>query len=217
LIVSLSRAYRCRYGVPVITGVNTDIFVKTFFAECMECTFCADACCQHGADVTALDWANIDACAGDLEDYVGVPRGQWFTEKWQVEEDWPGGKATRTRVDGTRCVFLNRQGRGCLLHKYALEKRIDVHEIKPMVCLLWPVTWFEGVLQASTEVDQNDLVCLGPGQTCYRASRNDIGYYFGPELVNELDTVEATALKDLSRTDGRRSKVALTLAKPSER
>jgi Fe-S-cluster containining protein len=215
LIIQLSQAYRCRYGVPVISGVDTAIFVKTFYGECMECTFCHDACCQYGADVTALDHANIQAQADELEDYLGLPRGRWFTHSWQVEADWPGGKATGTRVEDERCVFLNRQGRGCRLHSYAMEKGIDVHEIKPMVCLLWPVTWWEGVLQPSNEIVDNDLICLGPGQTCYRSSRNDIAYYFGAHLVSELDGLEAAALKDLplERTDVRCRRVSLPIAK----
>jgi Fe-S-cluster containining protein len=204
--------------MPLISGVDTAIFIKTFYAECMECTFCHDACCHHGADVTALDHGNIQAQADEVEEYLGLPRSRWFSRRWQRGADWPGGKATRTRVERRRCVFLNRRGRGCGLHSYALGKGIDVHEIKPMVCLLWPVTWWEGVLLTAEEIHDNSMICLGPGRTCYQSSRNDIGYYFGAALVSELDGLEARALKDLppDGTGAKGRRVSLPITKPRD-
>jgi len=57
------------------------------------------------------------------------------------------------------------------LHKYALEKNLDVHEIKPMVCTLFPISWCEDTLTVADEVEDNDIVCLTPGMTCYRSAR----------------------------------------------
>jgi Fe-S-cluster containining protein len=210
LIVPLGHSHPCRYGVPVIDKVETDIFVKSYYGDCMGCNFCHDLCCQHGADTTALDLANIAGWTDELEAYVRVPRGQWFTGQYEFDEDWPGGKATRTRTKDGRCVFLNRAGRGCLIHSFALERGIDVHEIKPMVCLMWPVTWTDGTLYCSNEVADNDLICVGPGQTCYRSARNDLGWYFGPALLADLDAREAEVLAEL----GVPATIPLTLLPP---
>lgn len=200
MIVPLSRPYPSRYGVPVLTGVDTDIFVKSYFGDCMACAFCHDACCTHGVDVTALDLANIAGHADELERHVGRARDQWFTGERDLAPDWPGGHATRTRTADGACVFLNRKGRGCLIHEFALAKGIDVHEIKPMVCLMWPVTWSEGVLYPSDEVANDDLICVGPGQTCYRSARNDLAYYFGPAILAELDALESTTIREPPRS-----------------
>ncbi len=196
----LSQAYPSRYGVPVLTHVETDIFRLSYYGDCMGCNFCHDACCNHGADVTDVDVVNMTSHAGELEPYVGRPRDQWFTGEYSFDADWPGGKATRTKTADGHCVFLNVTGRGCLIHRYAIEHSIDVHEIKPMVCLLWPVTWENGTLRPSNEIQDHDLICVGPGQTCYRSARNDIGYYFGTTLVAELDELEQATLKSAAHS-----------------
>ncbi len=49
--VVLSREYVARDGSPRIDQVDLSIFTLTYFARCMECTFCHDACCAHGCDV----------------------------------------------------------------------------------------------------------------------------------------------------------------------
>lgn len=180
----------------MIAAVDTAIFVRTYFGACMECTFCHDSCCQYGADVSDLDEARLRAQANDLEAYIGVRRDEWFTGEYEVESDWPGGRATRTQLRGERCVFLNPRGRGCLLHQYALEKGGDVHEIKPMVCILFPVSWYGSTLAPADEIEDNDMICLTAGPTCYQSARADLAYYFGAELVQELDAVAKKVLAE---------------------
>lgn len=209
----LKQAYPSRYGVPVLTHVETAIFRLSYYGDCMGCNFCHDACCTHGADVTAVDLANMTARADELEQSLQLPRDQWFTHHYSFDTDWPGGKATRTRTADGHCVFLNVSGRGCLIHRFAIEKDIDVHEIKPMVCLLWPVTWQDGMLRPSNEIEKSDLICVGPGQTCYRSARSDIGYYFGPALVAELDELEQATLKTAS-SSAAGSAISLQIVRP---
>jgi Fe-S-cluster containining protein len=210
----LKQAYPCRYGVPVLTHVETDIFRLSYFGDCMGCNFCHDACCAHGADVTAIDLANMAGHRAELEQYVHQPYENWYTGEFSIDADWPGGKATRTKVVDGHCVFLNVEGRGCLIHRFAIEKGIDAHEIKPMICLLWPVTWQDGMLQPSNEIEDGDLICVGPGQTCYRSARNDIGYYFGPGLVAELDELEQATLNAGSTASPSNSAIPLRLVPP---
>ena len=47
----------------------------------------------------------------------------------------------RTQVKDGRCVFLNRQARGCKVHSYCLDKGLDYHLLKPLVSILFPVTF----------------------------------------------------------------------------
>lgn len=207
-VVPLSRTYYCRYGVPVLDRVDADIFHLTYFARCMDCGFCQDACCQYGADVELLRLKAVEPYRAELEAYLGVPREEWFRDDpadvgLVTDPDYPGGKYTRTQVvplpDGrsehnsVACVFLDPApgGRGCRLHRFALERGIDVHDIKPMVCLLFPVSFIDGLLCPAAEFDvAGDLICQGPGETVYRSARADILYYFGPDAVAELDELE---------------------------
>ena len=194
MIVPLQNTYAARYGVPVIDKVDTDVFLKSYYGDCMACNFCHDACCAHGADTTAIDMENMESHAAELAAYRGLCRDRRFTGKFEDDSDWPGGRATRIRVEDGHCVFLNTAGRGCLIHSFALERGIDVHEVKPMVCLMWPVTWTDATLFCSNEVADNDLICVGPGQTCYRSARTDLQWYFGPAMIAELDALEAKVL-----------------------
>jgi hypothetical protein len=191
MIVPLSRRYACRHGLPVVDRVDTRIYVWTYFAACMDCSFCFDTCCQYGATVEPATVEQVLARADVLEPYVGYPRAQWFQDWYRAHDDYPGGRYTRTGVVDGSCVFLNRHGRGCLLHRFALERGVDVHAIKPMMCNLFPVLPENGILGPPDEIRDGSLSCLGRGPTLYRSSRADLEHYFGPELVAELDVLEA--------------------------
>jgi len=188
--VPLPRGFLSRYGVPELRAVDPAIFTRHYFTHCLQCTFCHDWCCQFGVDVDRYHVDRILIHADDLETYIGIPRDQWFTGEVAVEPDSPGGETWRTRVVDGACVFLNRRGRGCLLHAFCLERGIDHHELKSLVDGLFPLTFEAGVLGPALEVEANELVCLDTGPTLYRGMREELRYYFGDVLVAELDRVE---------------------------
>jgi hypothetical protein len=49
------------------------------------------------------------------------------------------------------------------------------------------VTFGDGVLFCSEELVDGSLVCAGTGPTAYDMAREELAYYFGAELVAELD------------------------------
>ncbi|MBL8865325.1 MAG: hypothetical protein KF873_18745 [Gemmataceae bacterium] len=226
MAVPLSRPYACRYGAPVLDRVNPKIFTYTYYMHCMDCGFCNDSCCQYGADIEVPRLRALEALRPELEAYLGVPRERWFLDGDGEDDlgildepEYPGGAYTRTAVaplpDGRSshnkeaCVFLDPVGRGCRIHRFALERGIDVHDIKPMVCLFFPLCHGEGELRPAIEFEINDLICQGPGPTLYEASRDEVRYYFGDELVAELDRLAAEHTPPPSATSHR---VALTVA-----
>ena len=162
--------------------------------QCMDCSYCFDSCCAYGVDVDVANVARLDAHREELEAFTGIPRDRWFTDRWTDDPEFPGGRHTRTRVEGGACVFRNRSGRGCLIHSYAASRRVDYHELKPMVSVLFPVTFDGGLLHASSEIEDRSLQCYGDGPTVYRGVRGEIAWYFGPCLVQELDGLESQDL-----------------------
>lgn len=78
-----------------------------------------------------------------------------------------------------------------MLHSFALEKGIDHRELKPFFCSIFPVTYYEGVLVIPEEIEEKTLACLGNGPTLYRGARDAIRYYFGDEIIVDLDRAEA--------------------------
>ena len=187
MLLALSRSYPARGGAPVLTHVDAEVFTRRYFAACLACSFCGDACCDHGVDADAATVRRILEQADAIEARVGVKREVWFTGPLAPDPDLPGGAATRTSVVDGACVFRSRTRRGCLLHAYAIETGQDYHLLKPMVSILFPLTFDGGVLCVSSELEEGTLVCGGHGPTAYEAVRGELAYYFGPEMVEELD------------------------------
>ena len=178
-----------REGAPVVRAVDDAIFTRHYFGHCMRCAFCADACCTHGVDVSVVERDRILARSGELAPLVSLPPERWFVEGLVDDPDFPGGAATRTAVVDGACVFLRRDRRGCLIHGALLANGEDYHTLKPMVSTLFPVTFGDGALLCSEELFDGTLACAGDGPTAYEMARSELAYYFGAELVTELDAL----------------------------
>lgn len=195
MIIKLHKKYPCCYKLPIISNIDTEIFSIKYFASCMECGFCHDSCCSFGVDIDIYNVKKIQEHASTLEAYVGIQRKEWFKEEYVFDNEFPGGKYVRTKAINGACVFLDRKERGCLIHKFCIEKHIDYHELKPIVSCLFPITFDEGLLHPSDEVGDNSLICLREGLSLYQGVKNDLLYYFGQEFINELDAIEATIIE----------------------
>ncbi len=171
--------------------MDDTIFARRYFGYCLACTFCGDACCQYGVDVTFAERDRILAHADVIEGETGITRDRWFTGEVVIDPDYAGGGATRTRVEHGGCVFLQREARGCALHAIALRRGWDYHTVKPIVSTLFPVTFGDGVLCSSEELIDGSLVCAGDGPSAYGMARGELEWYFGAEFVTELDGLEA--------------------------
>jgi len=172
--------------------VDDAVFTRRYYGHCMRCSFCADACCTHGVDVSVVERDRILARADELARLARAPRERWFVEAVADDPDFPGGAATRTAVVDGACVFLARGGRGCVIHGALLAAGEDYHALKPMVSTLFPVTFGGGVLLCSEELHDGSLVCAGDGPSAYEMARAELAYYFGPDLVAELDVHAAS-------------------------
>ena len=129
--------------------------------------------------------------ASELEKYTGVQQEEWFDASEMCEdEDAPGELWWRTSVKNGACVFLNRNGRGCLLHSFSLKENMDYHELKPLVCSIFPLTFDDGLLIHADEIEDKELVCAGEGLSLYSGVRPELLYYFGSEFVEELDALQ---------------------------
>ena len=190
-LVSLSRRHVAHGGAPVVEAVDPAIFERRYFARCMACGFCADACCTFGVDVDGRVEAALLREAPAIEAHTGVPAAEWFAGPAHPDADAPGGTLRRTAVRDGYCVFHTPNGRGCMLHGYAIVTGRDYHLVKPMVSTLFPVTFGAGALLLSDELDEGSLACSGDGPTAYEAAREEIRYYFGDPLVSELDSLAA--------------------------
>lgn len=196
MVVRLSKVYPSRRGAPRIEGVEEAIFRHTYFADCRACYFCLDQCCTWGVDVDADNMARLIEFAEPLEARTGIPRERWFEAGLRADPEFPGGRAGRIRAEAGGCVFLDRRNRGCHIHSFCLEEGLDVYGLKPLVSSLFPLTFEDGILVPSDEVERRTLACLGAGASLYRGSRGALEHHFGSGFVAELDCIESAIITD---------------------
>lgn len=187
-----------------VHAVDREIFLARFAPDCLT-HLCRcldeggqrrlDACCQHGCDLELDErdaiLARAGAVASILEASYRDP-GRWFDAS-DPEHDPDGATWVRTATRGadeaSGCVFLAHDGRGCALHRAALEHHFTPGEIKPVVCRLYPMTLGDGILCLSDDFLRYSCSEEG-GPTVYRLQRNTLGEIFGGDLIQRLDGLE---------------------------
>ena len=190
-MIALDRAYPSIAGAPVLSDVDPAIFRLRYFRRCMACAFCGDQCCDHGVDIDVGNVRRLEALGPEFAAFVGSDPAHWFTDEIIADREFPGGAHRRTRSVNGHCVFRASRGRGCRIHAFCLDKGLDYRSLKPLVSILFPVTFEHGVLMPSTELRDGTLVCGGEGDTLYEGARAELAHFFGNDLVAELDGISA--------------------------
>jgi hypothetical protein len=193
-VVALAREHPSIFKAPVIRSVDMRIFTLRYFTHCMACGFCNDQCCSYGVDIDVDNARKLLAMGDDFKAFIGVPESEWFTSEIVDDAEFPSGRNLRTRTRGSHCVFHNNDGRGCLIHAYCVQNGLDYHLYKPMVSILFPLTFNYGVLEPSSEVVDGSLICAGNGPSLYEGGRGELAYFFGDGLVEELDVLKTKPL-----------------------
>lgn len=175
-------------SVPQLTHVDPEVFTLRYFGACMACDFCHDSCCQHGCDVNLDEREKILAVKDELKAFVDAPPERWFGDEIEEDPEVPTGRVVRTTTEHGSCVFKSKTSRGCGIHALALKTGRDYHQLKPMVCWMFPVSWDQKVLKPSDDV-KDGLVCAGGGLTLYEAARDELRVVFGDGLIGELDAL----------------------------
>lgn len=206
-------------GVPLdhprFKFVEPELFTRKLAADCMthrcamvdpkkpdgERTEKLDACCQYGCDVDLAERDKILARADDIRPLLRdeVKQLPWFDED-QLEEDpdYPSGACVRTSVFEDGCLFLAHDRRGCAIHRSAIERGWDMRGVKPAICRLFPVSYYDDWITIADEYEEYSCAHVD-GPTLYRITRDLFGELFGPELVTALDDAERRVLANEPR------------------
>ena len=202
-MIALGRDYPSIWGAPVIRAVDERIFSLRYFARCMDCGFCADQCCNFGVDIDAANMERLRTLGPGFEVFAGAPQSEWFTAKLVEDAEFPSGRHARTRSVSGKCIFADRVGRGCRIHAWCLKNGLDYHLYKPMVSILFPVTFEHGALVPSPEAVDASLICSGQGARLYDGVREEIGWYFGQDLLAALDVIRSAVHDDVRQAIAR--------------
>jgi hypothetical protein len=186
-VIALAREYPSIWGRPVIRAVDARVFTLRYFRRCLDCSFCNDQCCTHGVDIDVDNAVRLLNLGEGCETYVGVARADWFDAESFADAEFPSGSYRRTRTRDGHCVFHTLNGRGCKIHAWCLERGLDYHALKPLVSTLFPLTFEMGALVPSNEILESSLVCAGSGDSLYDGARDELIWFFGQGLADELD------------------------------
>lgn len=128
---------------------------------------CGGHCCRHGVYVSLFERDRIlehaDRVRAVMDETQTGDVDEWFDDRLEEDEDYPGGYAVGTGIHRRKCVFLNGGGR-CVLQQ--LESSLDLpagERLKPYYCRVFPLTTYSG------RVEFDDL-CDGLRSCCTLAA-----------------------------------------------
>ncbi len=171
-----------------INGIKIDPLIFTFRFSCQ----CNGECCYYGvyADSTEhQDLLNIkDKIIPFMDDSQTTDVSKWF-ESPVEDKDFTSGIAVGTELHNNKCVFLDKLGL-CSLQKLALSEKEHKWKYKPIYCILFPLTIFEGSLTIDDgHLDRLKVCNRNPVQdiSIYEACREELIHYFGDKGFAELE------------------------------
>ncbi len=133
----------------VIKGLKIDPIIFTFKFNCV----CTGECCHYGVYTDSFEAKRILRIKNKVLDYFDSTQctdvGKWFEEP-EEDEDFESGIAIGTEVIDGKCTFLDGNGL-CTLQKIALDEGKHKWKYKPLYCILFPLTIYEGALTIDDE------------------------------------------------------------------
>jgi Fe-S-cluster containining protein len=173
-----------------IRSIDKNIFTARYFTHCMQFG-CEDICCSYGCPLDLSEVDRLTPYQHEIERRTNHEAAMWFQNEVEANSDYPSGYVKNTMVYNGRCVFHAPTARGCLLHIMALEKGLDPHQLKPMVCFLFPLTWDGSYLHVADFLEE--LPCQHKGELILDSIIDEIRYYLGEDTASEILQLKAHA------------------------
>ena len=170
-----------------IKGLYIDPKIFTFGFSCN----CSGECCHYGVYTDLKEHDSIlimkDRLLSLFDDTQCRDLEKWF-EPPEEDEDFDSGVAVGTEVINGKCTFLDKEGL-CALQRLANLDGVHKWKYKPMYCILFPFTIYEGALTVDDEHIERLKTCnVNPNveTSIFDACREELLYFFGEENFNEL-------------------------------
>lgn len=128
----------------VIKGIKIDPIIFTFRFNCI----CNGECCNYGVYTDLKEHDHIQTLKGKIINCMDETQtkevSKWF-EAPEEDEDFDSGVAVGTEIHNGKCTFLDKNGL-CSLQKIANDERKHKWTHKPLYCILFPLTIYQGAL-----------------------------------------------------------------------
>jgi Fe-S-cluster containining protein len=181
-----------------INGWYIDPKIFTYKFTCN----CPGECCYFGVFTDYKEYTNIlsikDKIIASMDETQTKDVSKWF-EPEEKDEDFESGIAVGTEVINGKCVFLDKNGL-CTLQKIAMDEAEYKWKYKPLYCILFPLTTFEGALTIDDEhIDRLPFCNIdsNPSLTMFEACREELRHFFGDEGFEELKNYREEYLNEI--------------------
>lgn len=181
-----------------INGLFIDPIIFTFKFAC-ECT---GECCHYGVYMDKSEQDKIEEIEDSIlplfDETQDKNSTKWF-EPPEKDEDFESGIAVGSEVINGKCSFLDGKGL-CVLQKLAMIQGEHKWKYKPIYCVLFPFTTFEGALTIDDEHLERLKTCNkipGNEKTIFESCKDELRYFFGEEGFNELEEYRTKYLKEI--------------------
>ena len=182
-----------------INGIFIDPQIFTFNFSCS----CGGECCNYGVYTDLKEYEHImsikDKVIGLMDESQSKNIGEWF-EKPEEDEDFESGVAVGTEIINGKCTFLDKNGL-CTLQKLAMLEGEHKWKHKPIYCVLFPYTIYEGALTIDDEhIDRLKTCNANPqqGLTIFETVREELEYFLGQDGFKELEEYRKEYLAGLN-------------------
>jgi Fe-S-cluster containining protein len=189
--------------VKKINGLYIDPKIFTFKFSCN----CMGECCHYGVYTDLKEHETIlqikDRLLPLFDETQNTDLDKWF-EPPEEDEDFDSGVAVGTEVINGKCTFLDKNGL-CTLQRLANSEKVHKWKYKPMYCILFPLTIYEGALTIDDEHINRLKTCNdNPAVTetsIYDACREELKHFMGEHNLNKLDSYKEEYLSTLVTED----------------
>jgi len=181
-----------------INGLYIDPIIFTYKFKCN----CPGECCYYGVYTDYKEYETIlsikDKIIANMDETQTTDVSKWF-EPEEKDEDFESGIAVGTEVINGKCNFLDKNGL-CTLQKIAMAEGEYKWKYKPLYCILFPLTTFEGALTLDDEhidrlpscnVDTNTQL------TMFEACQEELRHFLGEEGFEELKNYREEYLNEV--------------------
>lgn len=182
-----------------INGLKIDplIFTFKFTCRCM-----GGECCNYGVYMDYKEHEKIlsikDEIIALMDESQSKHVDEWF-EAPEKDNDFESGIAVGTNIINDKCTFLDEHGL-CTLQKLGLSKGMHKWAYKPIYCVLFPLTIYQGALTVDDEHIDRLNSCnryANEGLTIFDSCKEELKYFLGDRGFAELEKYREEYLNSL--------------------
>ncbi len=176
----------------IIKGLKIDPLIFTFpFVQGCNISLCSGECCWYGVYVDLKEMELILEKKELIKQYMDETQtkdeSMWF-EEIEEDKDFDSGYCAGTQIYNHKCVFLDKNGY-CSLQKAATENGEFMWKYKPIYCVIFPLTIYNGTLTVDDEHIARLHYCSKSRHqisTVFDATKKELIYLLGEDGYNEL-------------------------------